>query len=332
MTHPTLTLRRWLYILISLTLLLIIAIGLGCALGSTPLNWQHIFAGTPSSDTDIFYLSRLPRVLLAVLVGVGLSSSGAAFQGLLRNPLADPFILGVSSGAALCSVIALACGVPLIWLPLLSFAGALVAMAGVYYLASFRRRLNSQVLLLTGVVFNAFAYAFILFINAVVPLEQSQRIFTMLIGSLNAVNYHELIITTGLVIIGLLGLQRSSRALNLLSENNLTAQSLGINPTQQMKLIFFFASLMVGAVVAQSGLVGFVGLFVPHIARKLWGPDHRILIPSAALIGAILLVCCDVLARTVGFYSDLQTQLPVGAVTALFGAPFFLVLLRQVRS
>ncbi len=327
----SLSFKRWLSVIAGLTAILLIMIVIGALWGSETLDWQEVFRQEISSHRDIFFLSRLPRVLLAVLVGVGLSSAGAAFQGLLRNPLADPFILGVSSGAALCSVMALTFGLVFPWISLVSFGGALISMGLVYSLATLHRRPNPQTLLLTGVVFNAFAFAFILVFNALAPIDQSHRIITMLIGSLNAVRYIDLAVVGLLVGTGLVIVTLEARPLNLLSEGASSAATLGLNPAKHMRRVFLGASLMVGAVVSLSGLIGFVGLFVPHIARKLWGPDHRLLIPASALIGAILLIVCDLLSRTIGFKGGLETQLPVGAVTALLGAPFFLVLLRRMK-
>lgn len=327
----SLTFHRWLSIIAGLIILLSIAITAGGFWGSETLHWNLVFSNTPSVDRDIFFLSRLPHVLLAVVVGFGLSGAGASFQGLLKNPLADPFILGVSSGAALCSVVSLALGLSFPWISFVAFGGALLSMGLVYGLASYKKRPNPQTLLLTGVVFNAFAFAFILFFNAVAPIDQVHRIITMLIGSLDAVRYIDLAVVTGLVFLGLIVLIIEARSLNLISEGVETAATFGLHPEQHMRRIFLGASLMVGAVVSLSGLIGFVGLFVPHIARRLWGPDHRILIPASALLGAIILIICDTLARTVGFHTRLETQLPVGAVTALFGAPFFLVLLRRMK-
>ena len=324
------TFRHWLSTIIILSVLLSVAIVFGAMFGSESLTWSHLFDEQPHVHRDIFLLSRVPRVLLAVLVGFGLSGAGAAFQGLLRNPLADPFILGVSSGAALCGVIALSLGLTFPWISFVGFLGSLGSMFLVYGLASFRKRPNPQTLLLTGVVFNAFAYAFILFFNALAPIDQSHRIVTLLIGSLDAVRYIDLVIVALLVLSGLVILVIEARPLNLLSEGVHTAATLGLHPERHTRRIFFGASLMVGAVVSLSGLIGFVGLFVPHIARKLWGPDHRILIPTSALLGAILLIACDLLSRTIGFQTGFGTQLPVGAITALLGAPFFLVLLRRI--
>ena len=196
----------------------------------------------------------------------------------------------------------------------------------VYGLATFRKRPNPQTLLLTGVIFNAFAFAFILFFNALAPIDQSHRIITMLIGSLDVVRYLDLIVVAALVLVGLVILILEARPLNLLSESLVTATTLGLQPARHMRRVFLAASLMVGAVVSLSGLIGFVGLFVPHIARKLVGPDHRVLLPVAGLLGATFLVWADTLARGIG------ESFPVGVLTALLGAPFFFYLLKRPRT
>lgn len=328
----SLSLRGWMTRLLILALILLATILAGSFWGYEALDWRHVFASNVSVDRDIFFLSRLPRVLLAAIVGMGLASAGASFQGLLRNPLADPYILGVSGGAALGSVVALAVGVRFPWISFCAFASALASTGLVYALATYRRRANPESLLLTGIIFNAFAHAFILLINALAPVEQSQRIIMMLIGSLDAVRYSDLALVATFVVTGVILLTQQGRPLNVLSEGSESAASLGLNPAAHQRRIFFSASLVIGAVVSLSGLIGFVGLFIPHIVRGIWGPDHRLLIPASALVGAIVLIGCDTLARTVGFQVGLESQLPVGAITALLGAPFFLVLLRRLRT
>lgn len=323
--------QRIVAILFLLLLGLLGAIVLALACGSEPLHWTQVFTDGISVDRDIFFLSRLPRVWLGAVVGMALSSAGASFQGLLKNPLADPFILGVSSGAALGSILALACGMVFPWISLVAFASALAATFLVYSIASYRKNFLPETLLLTGVIFNAFAFAFILIVNALVTLEQSHQILYFLIGSLEAIPYRDLWVVSALVVTGLVVLSTEGRALNLLSESRDTAFALGLSPKKHQLKIFFGASLMVGAVVSVSGLIGFVGLFIPHIARMLLGPDHRLLIPSSALLGASTLLLCDSLARTVGFHLNLSSQLPVGSITALLGAPLFIILLRRLH-
>ena len=189
--------------------------------------------------------------------------------------------------------------------------------------------MSPHTLLLTGVILNAFLFAFILIVNSLVRFEKSQRMLYLLIGSIDAEETSRLIFCALLVLCGLVIVTLEGYSLNLMNLGEDTAQSLGLNISRHRRILFFAASLMVGAVVPLAGLVGFVGLFVPHITRFLFGGDHRVTIPSSAWIGGILLVLCDTLARTLLIRTSLQTELPVGAVTALFGAPFFFLLLRK---
>ncbi len=327
---PTLTAKRWITTLTGLLFTLIVVSGLASLWGSETLSWRQLFIDG-SLEQEIFFLTRLPRIGLALIAGIGLSAAGASFQGLLRNPLADPFILGVSSGAALGSILALALGMAFPWISVVAFLSALASTFIVYGLATYRRPLDPETLLLTGVIFNAFAFAFILVIHSLVTVEQAHKMLFFLIGSLEAVPYRDLIVAGSLVLLGFLILSAEGRPLNLLAESPAMAQTLGLNPQRHQMLVFFGASLVVGAVVSLTGLIGFVGLFVPHATRLLWGPDHRLLVPASALLGGILLVLCDGFSRTIGFYAGFSSELPVGAITALIGAPCFIVLLRKLR-
>jgi iron complex transport system permease protein len=320
---------RWNFLLAGLAVL--------AALGALMIG-EHTFSpftawsSLSPEEKDILLVGRLPRVLLAAVTGMALGASGAAFQGLLHNPLADPYILGASSGAALGSIIGLALGLPFGMIPLIAFATSLFAMSVVYKTASLRGQLAPHTLLLTGVILNAFLFAFILILNGLVRFEQSQKILFLLIGSLDSESYSRIGLVAGLVLTGLAVLTTEGHALNLLTSGADSARSLGLDPQRHRKRVFFAASLMVGAVVPLAGLIGFVGLFVPHIARAIVGPDHRLSIPAAGWTGAALLIVCDTLARTILVSTSFQTELPVGAITALVGAPFFLLLLKRRTS
>ena len=295
-------------------------------------HWFTHWNSLSPEERDILFVSRLPRILLAAVVGIALGSSGTAFQGLLQNSLADPYILGVSSGAALGSILSLALGLPFGLIPIVAFSSSLAAMLLVYKTASLRGQLAPHTLLLTGVILNAFLFAFILILNGLVSFEQSQKILYLLIGSLDSEEYGRIFFVGGLVLLGLVVLTLEGHALNLLTAGPDAARTLGVDPYKHRRRIFFAASLMVGAIVPLAGLIGFIGLFVPHIARRIVGPDHRLSIPASGWIGAILLIVCDTLARTVLVSSRFQTELPVGAITALVGAPFFLILLKRRPS
>ena len=281
---------------------------------------------------DIVLGVRLPRVILGVLVGAALASAGAVFQALLRNPLADPYVLGVSGGAALAgiSMLALASQFALSTaaVPLAAFAGGLFATALLYWVSGGRGRSSPTGLLLTGVVFNSFASAAIIFVASLAGFFDGSRIFLWLIGHLSAVEIDAVWLVVASVAIGLTIAGLLARSLNLLVLGDEAAAQLGVPVDSHRRWLLVGTSLMVGAAVAVSGLIGFVGLIVPHSLRLVIGSDHRLLIPSAALTGAGFLVLCDTLARTA---LD-GRELPVGAVTAIVGGPLFIFLLRRAQS
>ncbi len=331
-----LSLKKWLGANLALLAACLLTLLAGLMAGGRWMTPSDIvatfFGGHASPDIQsILTVSRLPRVLLAGLCGMALGASGTAFQGLLQNSLADPYILGVSSGAALGSILGLAFNLPFGWIPLLAFLTAMAAMMIVYWAASFRRRLSPHTLLLTGVILNAFLFAFILIINGLVSFEQSQRILFLLIGNIETEGFARLGLSAVLVMAAIVLLTFEGHSLNVISAGAETAATLGIDVSRHRKHIFLLSSLMVGAVVPLAGLIGFIGLFVPHITRILLGPDHRLSIPASGWVGAILLILCDAVARSLFVSAQFQTELPVGAVTAFLGAPFFLFLLRRHR-
>ena len=279
--------------------------------------------------SDIVLRVRLPRVVLACVVGASLATAGVLFQALLRNPLADPYVLGVSGGAALGGILALSLGGGLGLgygaVPPAAFAGAIATTVLLYAIAGVRGRVSATQLLLTGVVFNAFASAAIVFLASVAGLTEGANIFLWLIGSLSA-SREGIAIPVGLFLaIGLVVALPRARSLNLLTLGEDSASQLGVDVDRERRVLLVATSLMVGAAVAAAGLIGFVGLIVPHLLRLLLGPDHRLLVPAAALSGAAFLVLCDTGARTLFG----GRELPVGAITALAGGPLFLWLLRR---
>ena len=291
--------------------------------------------GDPSIDPsirDIVLGVRGPRLLLGLLVGAALATAGAVFQALLRNPLADPYVLGVSGGAALAGIAVLALGsvfaISTRMVPLAAFAGGLLATALLYWVSGGRGRSSPTGLLLTGVVFNAFASAGIVLLASVAGFFEGSRIFLWLIGHLSAVDIDAVEIVGVSVGLGLATALALSRSLNLLALGDETAAHLGVPVESHRRWLLVATSLMVGAAVAVSGLIGFVGLIVPHTLRLVIGSDHRLLIPAAALTGAGFLVLSDTVARTV---LD-GRELPVGAVTALVGGPLFIYLLRRSQA
>jgi iron complex transport system permease protein len=306
-------------------------------IGSTPISlrrawdWSVPFRDNP--DAQIFFIARLPRTLAGALVGSTLASAGVVFQGLLRNPLATPFTLGVSAGAALGAMLAITfaptlalAGIPAA--PLASFAGSILAVAVVYLLASARHRgLSTNTLLLAGVTMNAFFSALILFVQYFADFTDTFRILRWLMGDLDISSYTPLVSTLPLVAVSFAAFAWLARPLNLLSLGPDAAESRGLDVTRAQRVAFVSASLATGAAVSVGGPVGFIGIIVPHLVRLMVGADHRVVLPASALFGAAFLVACDVLSRTV----LPPLELPVGIITALIGGPFFLWLLVRRR-
>ena len=299
---------------------------------------EHLFAGQKEGTVHaILWGARVPRVLFASIAGVALATGGVVFQAVLRNPLADPYILGVSGGAALSATLFMATGWASAWVGGVAGAallGALGAIAGLLWAQRWLGQGQAQgqdlmVLLLTGVVFNAFASALITLIKAVVDARKAQELLMYLMGSLavEQLSLGTIAACGGVVGLCWVGLFAHARALNLLGLGALEAQALGVDVRATRLRCVVLASVAVAVAVAYTGLIGFVGLIVPHALRVVMGPDHRGLLPAAALAGATLLVACDGCARA-GFHLFDMT-LPVGVVTALFGAPAFVLLLRR---
>jgi iron complex transport system permease protein len=328
-----LTASRFVLVVGVLGMLLAVALVLGLAVGPSHVPLGEVVgalaSGGDGAAVDIVRGIRLPRVALAGLVGACLSLAGVVFQALLRNPLADPFILGVSGGAALGGIAMLSLG-SLIGLgyaavPPAAFVGALVATALLYLVAGVRARVSAANLLLTGVVFNAFASAAIVFLASAAGLSEGARIFLWLVGNLSAARVDVLPWLVVFAVAGFAAAMLLARSLDVLALGEEAAEQLGVPVAIHQRVLLLATSLMVGAAVAVAGLVGFVGLIIPHLLRLVVGPDHRLLVPAAALGGAAFLVVCDTLARTLLG----GRELPVGAITAIVGGPLFLVLLRR---
>ncbi|MGA9116436.1 MAG: iron ABC transporter permease [Bacteroidota bacterium] len=279
-----------------------------------------------AAEKAILLQIRLPRVLLALLVGAGLSLAGAVFQALLRNPLAEPYILGISSGGTMGTLIAasLAAGAASPAVPAASFLGSLSVTALVYTLARKRGTLDTSLLLLAGVMIGAFFHAAVLLFVAL-SREDSRNAYLWLMGNLGAADMKELALVAPGVLIAAGFLFAQARKLNLISTGDEDALQLGVNVPGLKRLAYLLASLVTGLVVSVSGVVGFVGLIIPHICRILFGPDHRILLPSSFLCGGLFLLLADVVSRT----TLAPAEIPVGVVTAALGAPLFIYLLRR---
>jgi len=327
-----LTRGRFVVVNASLLLVLLATLAGASLIGSVSVDLGRAFDASllVNPDRTILFETRLPRVLMAAVVGAALAITGAALQGLMRNPLAEPHVIGVSGGAALGAVIAVVAGgrgafAQELLLPLAASAGALVSMLIIYRLAVVNGRLQPYVLLLAGVVYNAFAGALIMFVNSIADHYQAYGILFWLMGSLSTQGYDMVAIATAYVGCGAFWLMRDARQLNLLSLGEESAAQLGVAVHRVRRSIFFASALLVGAVVSMSGMIGFVGLIVPHVVRLLLGADHRLLLPASLLSGAIFLVWADTVARS----AFGVVEIPVGVITALCGGPFFIYLLQR---
>ena len=304
--------------------------------GSTPislaraLDWTQPWAA--NVDAQIFFIARLPRVLASALVGAALAASGVVFQALLRNPLATPFTLGISAGAALGAMLVLTFGGVLAaaaWatVPLASFLGAAGAVLVVYLLTVARHRgFSTHVLLLAGVTLNSLLSALILMVQYFADMTRAVQTMRWLLGDLDVASYAPILAALPLLVLACLIFLWLPRSLNLLALGEDQAASRGVDVLRTQRLAFASASLATGAAVSVGGPIGFVGIVVPHIVRLMVGADHRLVLPASLGFGAAFLVACDLVARTV----MAPVELPVGIVTALIGGPFFLWLL--VRS
>ncbi len=315
-----------------LMLVLVASAMLSLISGSIDMGVSDLIAVFLSPDknetfSQIIFNIRLPRILLAIGVGGGLSVAGAVFQSLLMNPLADPYILGVSSGGSFGAVLALFLGLSFMGVQLFSFIGATVVIVLVFFIGHKYGKLQQNILLLTGVMVGAFFAATILLIVTLMDDSLRTAIF-WLVGNLamaDSFSAYYVLITSGIISLGLI---LNSHKLNLLAMGDEDAANLGLNLKVIKTLIYIFASLLVGVIVSVSGVIGFVGLLIPHITRLLFSSDNRIVLPASFLIGASFLILTDTLARTI----ISPTELPVGALTAIIGAPIFIYLLKSKNS
>lgn len=281
---------------------------------------------------------RLPRVLLAILVGAGLGVSGAAMQGLLRNPLADPSLIGISSGGALAATAVFVLSDALAWnlsaypgmfaLPTAAFVGGLITTIAVYKLSQVSGRMVIGVVLLAGIAINAIAQAFSSLLTFYATDTQIRSITFWRLGSLGGATWLSVAVIAPFILIPVAGLTIQSRALNAFLLGESEAFHLGVRVERVKRIVIVLVAMAAGASVAVTGIIGFVGLVVPHMLRLMSGPDYRRLLPGSALLGAIVLLAADLIARTL----VIPAELPIGIITALGGAPFFLYLLLRDRK
>lgn len=340
MADAFLTRARFVRVLGTLALLLAVTVLASASVGAEHIRLGHALFGGADDNVDriILFTIRLPRILLAAIVGGGLAAAGTVLQALLRNPLADPHMLGVSGGAALGAAAMLMLGgigvaaapeasiqVSTMLVPAGAFGGALLAMGVVYRLGSVHGRLQPYMFLLAGVVTNSFCGALIMALNALADSFQARGILFWLLGTLETQSWGLVSASAAYLVVGVGLLMRHTRAFNVLSLGEESAEQLGVDVARTRRSSFIVSSLLVGASVSVSGMIGFVGLIVPHVARLLIGPDYRLLLPASVLTGATFLLIADTAARS--FFGT--TELPVGVVTALCGGPFFVYLLRR---
>jgi len=312
------------------------ATALICAMAGTDfISPADIFKALTNPDQNnidyqIFTSVRLPRVILAALVGAALAAAGVIFQALLRNPLADPYILGISSGAGLGAIIAIITGVNYSFMQssavsLFAFIGSLLTVALVWKIGNPKNNRNITNLLLAGVVVNAFFSAIIMFLTSIAKSDQLYSTIFWLMGNITEKSFSTLTFSALCILIGIAALFTICNKLNILSFGDDQAKNLGVNTAKIKFIAFIFSSLITAIAVSLTGLIGFVGLIVPHTVRIITGPDHRILLPVSTIAGAIFMILADTIARTI----VAPAQLPVGVITAIAGGPFFLFLLAK---
>jgi iron complex transport system permease protein len=323
---------------VSCFLLAVVALAMLTSLffGSSPIDAFSVLqwlaagdsagSGLSATDATIVFSIRLPRIVFASIVGGALAAAGVVFQGLLRNPLADPYILGISSGAAVGALGVLLLGVGLA--PVVSgsaFLGALLTIILVYGIARTKTEIQSTTLLLSGVIVNAFFSAVIMFLIATASDKSLHNAMFWLMGDLSLAGWREIFLAGLFLTFGFGVIFIYARHLNLIAISEETAKQLGVHVERTKVILLLAASLITGVAVSVSGVIGFAGLIVPHMMRMLIGADHRLLLPASVLFGSAFLIVADTFARTL----IAPAELPVGVITALCGAPYFIYLLRR---
>jgi len=285
-----------------------------------------------ATNESIILQIRLPRILAGVIIGAGLASAGVLYQGVFKNPMADPYVLGVSAGASVGAGfgILFGSGLSLLGLPIVpttAFIAALITVFVVYNISRVGTRVPEMTLLLSGIAITIFLSAIYQIMQVIAPNSQLHALVFWMIGGISNITWSDIWSITPFIIAGILLSYIFSRDLNMISLGEETAQHLGVNTERTKKILLTLGAMMTAAAVSVSGLIGFVGLMIPHITRLIMGPDHRLLLPASAIVGAIFLVICDAVARILTGASEL----PVGAITALTGGPFFILLLRKKK-
>jgi iron complex transport system permease protein len=322
-------LRHWALLVLALLVSSLAALAFGTIDVGLVDTWRALVGAGDATDVLVIRELRLPRTVLAALLGAGLGISGAALQGVLRNPLAEPYLLGVSGGAAVGAVLAVSAGVAFALIPIAAFAGAAVAVTLALFVAhATRGRGDQRVLVMAGVVVGAFANAAIMIVMANADASTVRGALWWMMGSVADATWMQSTWMSAYLLVGGGILIAYGRTLDALSLGEDSAAGLGVDVERAARRVYLTSSLVAAATVASAGLVGFVGLVVPHLARRLHGGagGHRILLCSSAMIGAILVVLADLVARV----ALPPAELPLGAVTATIGVPFFLITLRRL--
>ncbi len=328
---PSISLKViWVSILLSGILLIAMFAGLsaGSAGGGVNWVWQSLTDGAASDvmQRTIIWQVRFPRVLMAALVGATLSLGGLVFQALLRNSLAEPYILGVSGGSAIGAIIGILVGFSRIpGVSITAFIGSLATLVMILGMSSGKSILKKDSLLLSGVMVNAFCSAMIMFLISMAMDSRIHSIMFWLMGDLSLFKIEHVALVAALIIPCFLIVFWLSNAMNLLLLGKEMAQSMGINTKAVTLTLLILTSFMVSATVSHCGLIGFVGLVIPHLLRLIFGPDHRVLVPACVLGGGAYMVICDLMARSL----PQQGEMPVGVITAMIGAPLFIYLLKR---
>jgi iron complex transport system permease protein len=343
---------RWKLIVLLLILALIITVIVSLNVGYAQIPFSDILSimgkqipglnslinssSISAQNSAIILQIRMPRILAGVLVGAALAAAGVLYQGVFKNPMADSYVLGVSAGAAVGASVAILSGLSFAFFGLrliqvAAFVGAVSAMFLVYNMSRVGSRVPVATLLLCGIAVNFFLFAVVGLLEVVAGDELHSIVF-WLIGGFSNVLWKDIWAIVPFIVIGIVGAYFYARDLNLLAMGEETAHNLGVNVERSKQILLVLASLITAAAVSICGLVGFVGLMIPHLTRLLIGPDHRILLPTSTIIGAIFLLICDDIARVVATPFASTLELPVGIITMLFGGPFFIFLLKRKKG
>jgi iron complex transport system permease protein len=343
---------RWKLIVLLLVVALIIIVILSLSVGSVsipfsevltalgkriPFLGSHIDSSSITSQTESIILTyRLPRVLAGVLIGAALAAAGVMNQGVFKNPMAESYLLGVSAGAAVGASFAILSGISFAFfglglLQVAAFIGALSAMFLVYSISRVGSRVPVETLLLNGIAINFFGFAIVGLLEILAGNELG-NIVGWLIGGYSNVPWESIWSVLPIIAVGIGASYFFARDLNVLSMGEETAHNLGVNVERSKQILLVLASLTTAAAVSIAGLIGFVGLMIPHLTRLIIGPDHRILLPTSAVVGAIYLVICDDIARVIQTPFLSTGEFPVGIITMLFGGPFFIFLLKRKKG